>query len=129
MNYTQKLKARALPVLLQYVEKFKQVPEHFSTSFAAYLLFMKVVKQQDEKCFGSFNGKDYLVNDEKAPYFMNCWNRMEPAALVRHVLQDTDLWDSDLTLLPGFEQEVAEKLMMMMNEGMLVTLQAKKVLQ
>ena len=129
MNYSQKLKARALPVLLQYTDKFKQVPEHFSTSFAAYLLFMKVVKVQDEKYYGNYNGNDYPVNDEKAPYFMQCWKQMEPDALVKHVLQDTDLWDTDLTLLPGFAQEVTDKLNMMINEGMLVALQAKKVLQ
>lgn len=128
MNYSQKLKARAVPVLLQYVDKFKQVPELFSTSFAAYLLFMKVVKVQDDKYFGTYNGHDYLVNDEKAPYFMRCWNQLEPAALVQHILQDTDLWDTDLSLLPGFAQEVTDKLNMMINEGMRVALQAKKVL-
>jgi mannitol-1-phosphate/altronate dehydrogenase len=48
---------------------------------------------------------------------------------VNIVLQDADLWDTDLTKIPGFEQEVTEKLKMMITDGLQVTLQSKKLLQ
>lgn len=129
LNYTQKLQARAVPVLLKYYEKFHFVPENFTTAFAAYLLFMKPVRSEAGQYFGSNNGKEYPINDPRAAYYYDCWNKYDITELVNAVLQDTDLWDADLTRLPGFEQEVAEKLKMMMSEGMLVTLQTKKVLQ
>ncbi len=129
LNYTQKLHMRAIPVMLRYYEKFQMVPENFATAFAAYLLFMKGVKVNGEQYYGHANGKDYLINDEKAPYYFNLWKKYDVAELVNIVLQDTDLWDADLTKLNGFEQEVTEKLKMMITEGLPVTLQTKKVLQ
>ena len=129
LNYTQKLHARAIPILLRYYQKFQTLPENFATAFAAYLLFMKAVKVNGEQYYGYANGKDYLINDEKAPYYYKLWQTTEVAELVNIVLQDVDLWDADLTKLNGFEQEVTEKLKMMIAEGLPATLQAKKVLQ
>jgi len=130
LNYTQKMKARAIPLLLNYYQKFSLIPENFSTSFAAYLLFMKPVKvDAHQQYYGIANGKEYLVNDEKAPWFFNLWKKNDTALLVKKVLQEVDLWDTDLSKIPGFEQEVAEKLQVMISEGLPVTLQTKKVLQ
>ena len=129
MNYTQKLQARAIPVLLRYYEKFQMVPENFATAFAAYLLFMKAVKVNGEQYYGHANGKDYLINDEKASLYYKLWQDHDAAEIVNIVLQETDLWDADLTKLNGFEQEVTEKLKMMITEGLPATLQTKKVLQ
>jgi hypothetical protein len=39
------------------------------------------------------------------------------------------MWDADLSKIPGFEQEVTEKLQVMINDGLLVALQTKKALQ
>ena len=129
LNYTQKLKARAIPVLLRYHEKFQTIPENFATGFAAYLLFMKATKLNGDQYFGFANGKEYLINDEKAGYYFDLWKKYDVAELVNIVLQDTDLWDTDLTKLQGFEQEVTEKLKMMIADGLPATLQTKKVLQ
>jgi tagaturonate reductase len=129
LNYSQKMQARTVPVLLRYYEKFRMVPENFSTAFAAYLLFMKAVKVNGEQYYGYASGKDYLINDEKASYYYKLWQSHEPADIVNIVLQETDLWNEDLTKLNGFEQEVTEKLKMMITEGLPVTLQTKKVLQ
>lgn len=129
LNYTQKLQARAVPVLLRYYEKYQAVPENFATAFAAYLLFMKAVKTDSENYYGHVNGKDYLINDAKAAYYFDLWQKYDVAEMVNIVLQDTDLWDTDLTRLNGFEQEVTEKLKMMIADGLPATLQLKKVLQ
>ena len=129
LNYTHKLKARAIPLLLNYYEKFNLVPENFATSFAAYLLFMKAVKVDANQYFGMTGNKEYFINDEKAPLFFDLWKKNDVAGVVNKVLKDIDLWDTDLTKIPGFEQEVTEKLQMMIAEGLPVTLQTKKVLQ
>ena len=129
MNYTLKLKTRAIPLLLSHYEKFNLLPENFTASFAAYLLFMKVVKLDANQYYGISDGKEYLINDEKAALFFSLWKKYDVPVLVNKVLKDIDLWDTDLTKVPGFEQEVAEKLQMMITEGLPVTLQTKKVLQ
>ena len=129
LNYSLKLKARAVPVLLNYYEKFKLVPEHFATSFAAYLLFMQATREEAAQYYGTLNGKEYIINDEKAGFFFDLWKKYDVPELVNIVLQETDLWDADLTRIPGFEQEVTEKLKMMIAYGLPATLQVKKVLQ
>lgn len=130
LNYTQKLKARAVPLIINYYEKFNTVPESFATSFAAYLLFMKSTRMDaQQQYFGQANGVEYMINDEKAPFFYELWKKYNVARLVNIVLQDTELWDTDLTKIPGFEQEVTEKLKMMITDGMQVALQTKKALQ
>lgn len=129
LNYSHKMKARVIPVIVKYYEKFQLTPENFTTSFAAYLLFMKAVKQDGDKYYGIAAGNEYLINDEKAAYYFDLWKKYDVATLVNIVLQDVDLWDTDLTRLTGFEQEVAEKLKLMLTEGVPAALQIKKVLQ
>ncbi|MFT3681448.1 MAG: tagaturonate reductase [Ferruginibacter sp.] len=129
LNYTQKMKARAIPVLLKYYEKYQSIPENFATCFAAYLLFMKAVRNENEKYYGMNNGVPYFINDEKAAYYYDLWKRYDAAKVVSLVLRNTDLWDTSLGKLSGFEQEVTEKLLMMINDGMPAVLQTKKVLQ
>jgi tagaturonate reductase len=128
MNYTAKLKMRALPVLLKYYENYSAVPGCFATAFAAYLLFMKTNKQEAGIYYGNANGKEYAVNDEMAGYYYKLWLNNEPVALVNEVLQDTDLWGTNLASLPGFAAEVTDKLLLMMENGVLQTLQPKKVM-
>jgi tagaturonate reductase len=127
MNYTRKLQIRAVPVLMRYYEKFHAIPENFTTAFAAYLLFMKPVKINGEQYYGHANGKDYLINDEKASFFYKLWQGKDAAEIVTVVLREADLWETDLTKLNGFEQEVTEKLKMMIAEGLPVMLQRRNL--
>lgn len=129
LNYSQKMKARVIPVLLRYAEKNHSSPENFATAFAAYLLFMKAVKNEGEKYYGVANGQSYYINDEKAAYYFDLWKKYDAAKLVGTVLRNVDMWDANLSKIPGFEQEVTEKLNIMINEGMPAALQVKKVLQ
>ncbi len=129
LNYTLKLKARAIPVLLKHYEKFQTFPENFATSFAAYMVFMKPVKRDENSFYGIHNGKEYIIADDKAPMFYELWNNYDEATIVNLVLQDVDLWGEDLTKLSGFEEDVKDKLKMILQVGMMQTLQTKKVLQ
>ena len=44
---------------------------------------------------------------------------MTPDKLVEEVLQNEELWDTDLTKLPGFLQAVQEQLQELMTHGVL----------
>ena len=115
---------RNIATLLNYYQIFACVPEYFSMGFAAYLYFMKPVAKESFVYFGERNGKSYPIQDEKAAYFYHKWQQNTPAKLVKTVLQDKTLWDTDLTLLPGFAQSVTENLENMLENGVKPTLEA-----
>ena len=51
MQYSSKLAMRVLPVLKKYYELFQKPPELISMGFAAYLLFMRPVKKEEDKYY------------------------------------------------------------------------------
>lgn len=123
LNYSSKMKMRNMATLLRYYEIFGCVPEYISLGFAAYLYFMKPVAKERFVYFGEREGKPYPIQDEKAEYFYHKWQQNTPSQLVEVVLQDKLLWDTDLTLLPGFAQSVTENLENMLENGVKQTLE------
>ncbi len=124
LNYSSKMKMRNVPTLLRYYEVFNCVPEYFSLGFAAYLCFMKPVAKERFVYFGERDGQLYPIQDEKAEYFNQQWQQHTPAELVTTVLQNKSLWDTDLSLLPGFAQSVTEYVENMLENGVKSTLEA-----
>lgn len=130
MQYSSKMRMRNIPVLLKHYEKYSSVPELFSLGFAAYLFFTKPVKESGGKYYGLLNDREYLIDDEMAGSYMKRWNNLAPAELVREVLSDVSLWETDLTVLPGFSEAVSEKLSLIMSVGAkaaIQSVQSKKV--
>ncbi len=127
MQYTSKMKMRALPVIMKYVERLGAVPEHISLGFAAYLLFTRPLSRKQDKYYGEWRGQEYPIQDDFAGYFFSKWDKLSPSELVHEVLSDTTLWGEDLSLLPGFEQAVKEKLAVLLEQGPSVALQNGKI--
>lgn len=119
VQYTAKMKMRNIPTLLEHYQHQESVPERFATGFAAFLVFMKVVKEENGQFFGTRNGKDYQVRCDSAAYFLEKWTKAgsDVAALVSSVLSDQALWGHDLTQLPGFEEKVTENARKILAEG------------
>ena len=117
-QYSSKLMLRVVPVLNQYYALHNAVPEHIATGFAAYIYFMKAVKEEDGKYYGKLNGNYYPVNDAKAFYFYEKWQTTPTALMAVSVLRDVTLWDYDLSVLPGFAEAVQEKLNEIEETGM-----------
>ncbi|MFN8345591.1 MAG: tagaturonate reductase [Spirosomataceae bacterium] len=124
LNYTSKMKMRNIATLLNYYKIFGCVPEYFALGFAGYLYFMRPVAKESFVYFGKRDGKPYPIQDEKAEYFYQKWQQNTPAKVAETVLQDTALWDADLTTLPGFAQSVTENLENMLTNGVKPTLEA-----
>lgn len=110
MQYTSKMKMRVVPVLLRYYSVCDTVPAHMAKGFAAYILFMKAVKKNGNVYEGLLNGNAYPVNDDKAGYLYELWQKHGEAHIVKAVLGDKTLWDADLSALPGFTAAVQENL-------------------
>lgn len=127
LNYTSKLEMRIAQVLLRYAELCKAVPENMALGFAAYLVFMKVVKLENDVYYGNFNGADYPVKDPKAGYFYEQWKNYPVPQLVKNVLSNTALWNADLDAIPGLAEKITENVEDILQSGMLEVIQQEKV--
>lgn len=131
VQYTSKMRMRVVPVLQHYYMLYNRVPENMALGFAAYIVFMKAVKEEKDVYFGKLNGNYYPIKDEKAWYFYEKWQTIKPSFIATAVLRDIALWGYDLTLLPGLAESVSEKIEEIMEHGMAVTLhlsESKKLL-
>jgi tagaturonate reductase len=124
LNYTQKMKLRCIPILLNYYGKSDAVPELFALGFAAYIVFLRPLKQTGKEFFGECNGQYYLIEDEEAENFFKIWQQSQQDKIVKTILQNITLWGKDLTKLPGFEKSVTSKVEDIINNGMNATLEA-----
>ncbi len=127
LNYTSKLEMRIVQVLLRYAALYKSVPENMALGFAAYLVFMKAVKAEADVYYGNCNGTDYPIKDTKAGYFFEQWKKYSVQQLVKNVLSNTSLWNTDLSAIPGFAERVTENVEDILQYGMLEVMQNEKV--
>jgi tagaturonate reductase len=123
LQYTSKMNMRNVQTIVNYYRKFNQVPRLIALGFAAYLLFMKAVKEENGKYFGERNGLLYPIQDEKAAYFYTAWQSVQIYStnsigeFISQVLADTSLWGTNLNNLPGFAQAIAIQLSAMLQKG------------
>jgi tagaturonate reductase len=123
LQYTSKMKMRNVQTILNYYDRFNKVPGLFALGFAAYLLFMKAVKEENGKYYGERSGKPYLINDDFAAYFYKAWQGINITkaksiqGFVTSVLSDTALWGTDLSKLKGFAETVSQHLVAMAKKG------------
>lgn len=122
LNYSSKMRMRCIPLLLNYYKIKNTVPQLFSLAFAAYLLFMKAIKQDGKNFYGKLHGRYYLIDDEKAAEFCSLWQKNDPEEMVGEVLKNESLWGGDLTNLSGFRDAVAGGLTSIMDKGMKFTI-------
>jgi tagaturonate reductase len=110
LQYSMKMRERCIPVLMKYYRQFNAIPPNFALGFAAYLLFSKGVKKQNDQYFGNHNGHEYPIKDDRAAYFYELWSSNDAETLVLLVLENKQLWGIDLSEIKGFEAEVLRNL-------------------
>ena len=125
-NATQKMSVRVIPMFIRYVEKFNAVPDYLTTCFAAYLLFMKPVRAEKGIYYGNCNETEYIINDSNAAYFYSAWKNKKIPQFVHDVLSNSALWHTDLTLYVNFEQEIIDKMELIISKGLAVAFQEKQ---
>ena len=101
---------RCVPVLLEYYKKYNVIPELFARGFAAYILFMRPVKNEGGTYFGKLLGKEYVLTDDKAAWFFDVWSNGTVDTVLRQVLQNEDLWGINLLFVPGFLEAVKDNM-------------------
>ena len=103
---TSKIKIRAVPVIRQHHAKYGYVPDGISLGFAAYILFMRSVHNPTGQYVGSIDGRSYTITDDFAGNLFEKWQSYKGIELVRNVLQDESIWETNLFLLQGFAESV-----------------------
>lgn len=117
LQYTMKMQMRNIPILLNYYKEFSTVPQYFTRGFAAYLLFMKAVKEDGGKYFGEKDGEFYPIQCDSAKYFYEVWQNKTTTEVVNEVLGNEKMWGADLNKLKGFAENVTTHLSNMMAIG------------
>ena len=132
LQETAKMQARNVTTLQRYYEQNNAVPQRMALGFAAYLLFMRATEEKTGEFFGEITTKageiTYPIRDNQAAYFYGDWKTVQadnPTAIrtfVQSVCADKDLWQTDLTTLPGFVDAVAGYLNALLADGPAKTL-------
>ena len=121
LNSTSKWKARDLPSLLEYEEKFGKLPEALCMGFAAYIAFFSndLQRREEDGLVGKRTaGNEYKIQDDAWVLDFYWEHRKDDAkALARAVLANEKMWDQDLTKIPGLEEKVAADLSLIRKEG------------
>lgn len=117
VQISSKMKLRCIPLLANHYKHSPHPPELFALGFAAYIYFMKVIREDNGKYYGELNGKQYQIQDDSADVFMKRWEKLKPADVVKEVLNDTGFWGEPLYEFPNFQQAVTDKLNLLINSG------------
>lgn len=116
-QYTSKMKMRNVPLLQRWFELNSTPPPHMSLGFAAYILYMRSVENDNGKYYAIRNGEKYLITDDQAAWFYENWQQHTPESMVEAVCKHTAFWETDLSVLPGFVAAVQHNITRMLSEG------------
>ena len=121
LNSTSKWKARDLPSLLEYEEKFQTLPAALCMGFAAYIAFFSndLQRREGNGLVGKrAAGNEYTIQDDEWVLDFYWEHREDDAKTLAHaVLANEKMWDQDLTKIAGLEEKVAEDLALIRREG------------
>lgn len=89
LNSISKFKVRVLPSLIEYQQKNNQLPTNLTFAFACLIRFYK----------GTWQGKNLPIKDsiEIVDTFKTIWEQTDTNLVAKSVLENTTLWDEDLT--------------------------------
>ena len=68
------------------------------------------------------NGGKYGIKDDAAEYFYQLWKNNSAEKVASTVMQNEELWETDLAKFPGFLNAVQEKLNDYLADGVLKTI-------
>ena len=119
LNSTAKWKARVMPSLKGYIEKYHTLPTCITASFAFYAAFYRGVRMEENTMIGVRNHtEEYEIKDDKAVLNFFFAHKDDDADTYAHaVCSNIDFWGEDLTQIAGFEAAVSELLKEIENKG------------
>ena len=121
LNSTSKWRARNMPSFLEYIEMKQALPKCLTMSFAAYIAFfsndIQNLTDSGLICRRS-KGNTYICSDDRWVLEFYYAHRNDTAEeLVHAVMTNEQMWGTDLTTIPGFEQATVNNLTLIRTEG------------
>ena len=123
LNSTSKWKARNMPSFLEYYQETGKLPTCLTTSLAAYIAFYSSDLQaltDDGLVARRPKGNEYTIHDDRwALEFYWAHRGDDAATLTEAVLSNEQMWDQDITKIPGLAAEVTRILEVIRKDGAL----------
>ncbi len=111
LNSTSKWRARVMPSLKGYVDKFAKLPACITASFAFYIAFYRGTAKTDGGMVAHRESNEYTVKDDAAVIDFYLAHKDDSAAdLVHAVCTNANFWGEDLSQIAGFETAVTDAL-------------------
>ena len=109
LNSISKFKVRVLPSLIDYVEKFNQLPKGITFSLACLIRFYK----------GEWNNEKLPLNDDKTilDTFKTIWAQTDYQQISELALNNVEFWDQDLTKIDQLSSEIGNILQLIDEYG------------
>lgn len=125
LNTTAKWRARVLPSVLDYQERFGVVPEGLMLGFCACLVFYHGTELTAEGLRNYRNGEPYVIRDDRAILEFYYEHRNDTfAELAEAVCAREDWWGVDLNAVPTFVETCKRLLAKIEAEGMASAIKA-----
>ncbi len=121
LNSTSKWKARCMPSLLEYVKRNDgKLPACLTFSFAAYMDFYRAGREKGDACLKAQRGGEpfEIKDDEWVLDFYLEHKDDDNAALAHAVINNEQMWGTELKELEGFEEAVVNYLNLIDQVGM-----------
>lgn len=121
LNSTSKWKARNMPSLLEYVEKFNKLPQALAMGLAAYIAFYSndiQRREEDGLVAKRPAGNEYKIQDDAFVLdFYYAHKDDDVKTLVHAVMTNEEFWGQDLTKVLDFEEVTVKNVTMIREQG------------
>ncbi len=119
LNSVSKWRARCMPSLKGYMDKFGRVPACLAMGLSCLTAFYRGNRMEEGALIAERpGGGTYAVKDDaKVLEFFLQHSGDEPRKLAHEVMANTEFWGEDLTKLPGLEKAVADGLEKVLKDG------------
>jgi tagaturonate reductase len=108
LNSTAKFRVRILPTILRFHQVNHSLPEGLMRSFAALIIFYRGHWKQEE-----IELKD---QSDVLAFFKTAWRQTDILLVARLVLENTQLWGSNLNEIPGMHVALSSALQSILSE-------------
>lgn len=107
LNYTDKIKARVIPLIYKHIEKHQQLPVHCTEGLAYYFYLLFHIRLQQHALMVSMpDVPEFELRDPKAGKILEDFAAQSPAIAIRHWLSKEQIWGSNLADIPGFADAI-----------------------
>lgn len=121
LNSCSKFNTRCLPSLLEYVEKYNEVPKLLSFSLASFIKFYQGKMVNGSYVGTRFDNTTYTIKDDSdvIEFFANSWAKENVEEVCKDILSNTSFWSGkDLTEVRGLTEIVSKYLKAMESKDM-----------